>query len=584
MTTRWMMVSLGALLAAASSSGCGSDKSNAAAGTGGRGTGGTVGGGSGGVGQAGNDGGAFDGATTLYQRLGGETGIRTVMTNFVVNRVLKDAKINGYFLNSTVDGGNVIRCLTLQVGALTGGPEQYPSAGCRDMKSSHQGLKISMLDFGDLAAHLVDELKVGGVAQTDIDTIVSALLPMADDIVEDKTNTGTVYQRVGRKPAIATVVANFITRVVGDARINGFFGAANAMRLQTCLVRQVCSIDGPCRYGKEVDGEPGVSATNVCKDMKSSHLGLSNPPGGAASSRGITKADFDALVEDLVKELDAAAVTAADKMAILGALGPLCGDIVAGGVGCVARTIIGLTTGNSLVMFDAASPMTVSAALPITGLQTGESIVGITIRPANGKLYGLGSSSRLYEVSQVTGIATVVGTATFALPLTGMNFGFDFNPTVDRIRLVSDQQQNLRLHPDTGVVVDGDAVTAGVQGDAMLSAPSVMAVAYTNSAAGATVTTLFGIDSATETLVRQGGPDGMPSPNAGVITAVGPLGVDASAPVGFDILAAGNVGYAAMQVGGASRLYMVNLTTGAATLVGPLGGGAAIRAIAIVGP
>ena len=569
--------------AGSADSGRGGGGGSAGAGGAGGGTAGTSGaGGSSADGPVETGGGA-----NLFQRLGGEAGIRTVITDFVVNRVLKDPKINGYFLNSTVDGGKLINCLVLQVGTLAGGPTPqftYPSNGCRNMKESHAGLKISMQDFNDLAGHLVAALSAATVAQADIDTIVAAVSPMATDIVEDKTNTGTVYQRVGRKPAIQTVIDMFVAKVVADARINGFFASANATRLKTCLVRQVCSIDGPCKYGKEVDGEAaGVGATNVCKDMKSSHAGLTAPPGGATGSRGITKADFDALVEDLIMVLDGAGVTAADKMAILSALGPTCDDIVAGGTGCPGRTVIALTgTGTSLVTFDSKTPGTVSTPVAITGLATGETLVGITIRPSNGKLYGLGSGSRLHEINRATGAVTAIGAGAFALPLAGAVFGFDFNPTVDRIRVVSDTEQNLRLHPDMGTVVDGDPNTAGVQGDANLNpAGEVVAVAYTGSVAGATKTTLYVIDAAANTLARQGGPDGTPSPNAGVLTSIGALGVDITGAAGFDIAPGSDVAYGAFNVGGTISLYTVNLTSGAATAVGAVGGGVAVRAIAV---
>lgn len=274
-------------------------------------------------------------ATTLYTRLGGNSGIRTVITDFV-GRVVADPRINGYFLNSSVAGGRLIDCLVRQVGNATGGPETYPDPvgttnGCRDMASAHEGLGISTTDFNDLVGHLVAALQAASVAEADITTITSVLGPMASDIVEDTSNDATVYQRVGRKPAIGTVVDNFITRVVGDARINGFFGSVNAMRLRTCLVRQVCSIDGPCRYGMEVESltEPGVSPTNVCRGMMESHAGLRD-----TASSPITIDDINALVEDLTLELQAAGVTSADITAIGGALAPLCTQIVAGGTGC----------------------------------------------------------------------------------------------------------------------------------------------------------------------------------------------------------------------------------------------------------
>jgi hypothetical protein len=78
---------------------------------------------------------------------------------------------------------------------------------------------------------------------------------------------------------------------------------------------------------------------------------------------------------------------------------------------------------------------------------------------------------------------------------------------------------------------------------------------------------LFGIDSTSDALVRQGGPDGTPSPNAGLITSIGALGVDFSGDVGFDIAGARNgIAIAAARVSGAaSELYAINLATGAAT-------------------
>lgn len=517
-------------------------------------------------------------AANLYMRLGAEPGIRTVITDFVVNRVLLDPKINGFFLNSSVDGGKLINCLVLQVGNLTGGPEVYPSAGCRDMKTSHAGLKISMQDFNDLAGHLVASLTAAGVPAADINTIVDAVAPMASDIVEDKTNNATVYQRVGRKPAIGTVIDNFIGRVVKDVRINGFFATTNAARLRTCLVRQVCSIDGPCKYGQEVahPSEPGVSPAAVCKDMKSSHIGLTSPPGGAAGSKGITHADFGALVEDLILELDAAGVAAADKGAILGALGPMCDDIVAGGIGCPARTVVALTATNTLVSFDSKAPTAVSAPVAVTGLAAGEMLVGISFRPVGGKLYGLSTLSRLYDINRSTGAATAVGAAPFVPALAGTVFGFDFNPTVDRIRVVSDALQNLRLHPDMGTVAGTDMPLNPV-------GAAVSAVAYTGSVAGATKTTLYGIDVTSNKVVRQGGPDGAPSPNTGALTDIGALGVDPTGAAGLDIamVKGADEAYAVLSVGGISGLYSVNLTTGAATAVGPVGGNPAVRAIAI---
>jgi hemoglobin len=253
----------------------------------------------------------------VYDRLGKANGVDAVVTDFLT-RVTADSKINGYFLNSTLDSARLKDCLVKQIGNATGGPEKYE---CRGMKEAHAGLNISKQDFDDLVGHLTDALVAADVAQKDIDTIVGVLGPMEADIVEDPDNNKNIYQRVGRKPAIEQVVHAFHTAIMNDNRINSFFTGVSAERLGTCLVRQVCgATGGPCKYGKEIpDAEPGV--ISPCRDMVESHAGL-----------GITKADFDALAEDFVGVLDAADVTLEDRNTIVGVIAPMCTDIVEGGV------------------------------------------------------------------------------------------------------------------------------------------------------------------------------------------------------------------------------------------------------------
>src|SRR4030095_14815219 len=103
--------------------------------------------------------------------------------------------------------------------------------------------------------------------------------------------------------------------------------------------------------------------------------------------------------------------------------------------------------------------------------QGGENVLGIDFRPATGELYGLGSTSRLYRIGIANGAAVQVGAGPFSPLLSGTDFGFDFNPQSDRIRVVSDAEQNLRLNPDNGTI-------AGV--DTNLNPPgNVVAAAYT---------------------------------------------------------------------------------------------------------
>lgn len=188
----------------------------------------------------------------------------------------------------------------------------------------------------------------------------------------------------------------------------------------------------------------------------------------------------------------------------------------------------------------------------ITGLQTGETILGIDMRPATGQLYALGSTSRLYVLNTSSGAAAVVGTVPFATLLSGTSFGFDFNPTVDRIRCISNTGQNLRLQPETGLI-------AAIDGILNPGTPSVTASAYTNNFAGATTTVLYNIDNVTDKLTKQD------PPNNGTQVEVGALGINVEAVSGFDINSRSGVGYAALKVADKSSLYTINLTSGAAT-------------------
>ncbi len=233
--------------------------------------------------------------------------------------------------------------------------------------------------------------------------------------------------------------------------------------------------------------------------------------------------------------------------------------------------IFGVDTNNNLVSFSSLSPGTLLGSFPITGIGS-DQIVGIDFRPATSALYALGVSGgtgRIYVVDTFSGAAAQVGSGGFALA--GGSFAWDFNPTVDRIRLVSDAEENLRLNPITGglAATDSNINPAG----------NIVAAAYSNNASNARSTTLYVIDADSDTLALQGGVNGSPSPNAGGVTTIGALGVNTSSQAGLDISSGGAV-YASLTSGGSSSLYTVNLGSGAATLLGGIGG-APLRDIAL---
>jgi hypothetical protein len=180
-----------------------------------------------------------------------------------------------------------------------------------------------------------------------------------------------------------------------------------------------------------------------------------------------------------------------------------------------------LAGGVKLDAFATRSPENVLRSVDISGLQPGETILGIDFRPATGQLYGVGSTSRLYVINPMTGAARMIGSGPFTPALSGSLAGFDFNPTVDRIRLVTSAGQNLRLHPETGAVVAVDGNINGAPG-AMLAG-----AAYTNNVAGATSTTLYDLDVAGQKLYKQ-----IP-PNDGTLVEVGPLKLKITGEGGF---------------------------------------------------
>lgn len=242
-----------------------------------------------------------------------------------------------------------------------------------------------------------------------------------------------------------------------------------------------------------------------------------------------------------------------------------------------AQTVYGVTSNQRLISFAASTPGTIQSGVAIQGLQANEDILGIDFRTANGQLYGLGSFSNLYSIDVATGIATRVNGTPFGPALNGSSFGFDFNPTIDRIRVVSEVDQNLVLNPDTGAATNTTPLFYAAGDPNQGINPNVVGSAYTNAFAGATVTQLYGIDTRLDVLVRQAN-------SAGTLTTVGSLGVDLGDALGFDIDGRTNIGYASVIDTALSRstFWTINLLNGSATQIGEIGGGAFVTAIAIV--
>jgi hypothetical protein len=225
-------------------------------------------------------------------------------------------------------------------------------------------------------------------------------------------------------------------------------------------------------------------------------------------------------------------------------------------------TGIGLSSNNKLIRFALNNPNSVTEN-NITGLLVDEKFVGIDYRLRNstersGQLYGLTNKANLYTINPETGAAILVNTLKAAtdstfINLEGTAFAVDFNPAADRLRVISNTGQSLRINVDTGDTIrDGDI--KGIAG-AIISA-----AAYSNSFKTSVVglaTELFDLDQTNQIVVKQD------PPNTGTLNRIGGLGINLGLDNGFDI-AGGDNGYALATVANASGpsvLYRVDLST-----------------------
>ncbi len=325
---------------------------------------------------------------SLYERLGGEASITEIVSEFA-RGAHTQLPLAPYFMNAHVDGQRVGTCLVRQLSAATGGlseegrPIRYPGADglCRDMHTIHAGMGVTYDLFDLTVVNLVAALVAKGATDEDLVVIGRVFRGMQGEIVSEVDPEGTriTYHRIGGYSAIERVVDDFVTRVVMDETVNGFFdleemGPQGILRLKVCLARQVCMVSGgPCLYGQEVDGlrwhlppadapEPSpigdagaiapvedagappagdastgvlvteISVDNPCKNMVESHQDVTDAAGAA-----INGDHFVVFVGHLTKSLEAAGVDGQDIAVIVQGLRPTCHDIAEDTANCPGR-------------------------------------------------------------------------------------------------------------------------------------------------------------------------------------------------------------------------------------------------------
>jgi uncharacterized protein DUF4394 len=266
--------------------------------------------------------------------------------------------------------------------------------------------------------------------------------------------------------------------------------------------------------------------------------------------------------------------------------------------------VVGLASGGTaLRRFQTATPGTVTT-VSLGAVTAGETMVAVAWRPQTGQLYGLGvnavaDTATLYLVDPQTGTVTVVGAAggiayvnalgdPVDLPTASAGWGIDFNPTVDRLRVVANGAFNARVNPVTGAPVDGDTGNPGINPDGAHNplppgSTGVTSVSYTNAFTQPLtggVTTVYVLEPTANQLLIQN------PANAGLLTAartvtVGGAPLDFGTVTGLDIpgevtvatsaVAAAGSGIALLDVSGVERVYALDLTSGEATLLGAVG-------------
>jgi hypothetical protein len=356
-------------------------------------------------------------------------------------------------------------------------------------------------------------------------------------------------QAVFQRPAITGPVSPLVPGVAGSAYTAMLFSASGSMPLTFSVSA------GALPPGLTLDAAGGYSGTPTTPGDFSFTITATNPVGAAS--------------REFTQQVRAPAL---DAHALVG--------------------------GNSIAAFATTFPQGMQAPLALTGVIAGDTIVSIDRRPQNGFLYGIGynataGTAQLYSISGTTGFATPIGaTGSFVAadgvtPVAvgagaGTSFGVDFNPTVDRVRVVNGAGQNFRINPNTGAFVDGNTAIANINMDGGINGAtsSVQETAYTNSAPGATVTTQYTLDAGTDAVCIQN------PPNAGTQGQCQSLDSAIDAVLGLDIdpgvtTAASNTpvtagaALAVVKLAGQGDEVLANidLTNGAVTSLGALGGG-----------
>jgi hypothetical protein len=128
----------------------------------------------------------------------------------------------------------------------------------------------------------------------------------------------------------------------------------------------------------------------------------------------------------------------------------------------VGHVVYAVDLENNFLVFGTESFDVLSLQRRISGLPILKRIIGIVIRPSDGKLYGVGNDSRVYTIDRSTAVATPVSSAQFSPKIVDffeIHFAMALEPNGNRVRLISTEGgTNWSISLDDGTAVTGAPV------------------------------------------------------------------------------------------------------------------------------
>jgi hypothetical protein len=130
------------------------------------------------------------------------------------------------------------------------------------------------------------------------------------------------------------------------------------------------------------------------------------------------------------------------------------------GPAAVGHVMYAVDLSNNFLVFGSESMNVLTAKMRISGLPILKRIIGIAVRPSNGKLYGVGNDSRVYIIDPLTAEATPVGSGPFSPKIVDMfdiHFAMDLEPKTERVRLIAAESgANWSISLDDGTATTGE--------------------------------------------------------------------------------------------------------------------------------